>query len=70
MEGQATHNTGSATTPGVGRLSSPGRGGGGVGTALWLKPPQKGSIEGPPKILPRLTPGPGGDPDPKLGKKK
>ena len=36
--------------------------GGGVDTALWLDPPPQkktGSIAGPPKILLRLTPGPG-----------
>ena len=30
-------------------------------------PPQRGSTDGPPKILPKL--GPGGDPDPNFGKK-
>ena len=33
--------------------------GGGVDRAPWLDPPyQRGSIDGTPKILPRLTPGP------------
>ena len=45
---------------GEGGLSFAARGG--VDTALWLDPPpphqHKGSIDGPPKILPRLTPGP------------
>ena len=31
---------------------------GGVDTALWLNPRQKCSINGTPKILPTLTPGP------------
>ena len=57
------------THKGLGGLSTPGRGGG-SDTALWLHPPpKKGSLDGPPKLLPRLTPGPGGDPDPKFGKK-
>ena len=44
-------------SPRVGGLSSPG--GEVVGTPLWQDPPpKKGSIDGPPKILPRLNPGP------------
>ena len=43
---------------------------GAVDTVLWLDPrPKKGSIDWPPKILPRLIPGPGVDPDPKFGQK-
>ena len=47
------------------------RGGGGLNTALWLEapPPQNRAQLKPPKILPRLTPGPGSNPDPKFGKK-
>ena len=46
-------------------------GGGGVDGAPWLDPlPKRGSIEGSPKILPRLTPGLGGDPNLKFGKMK
>ena len=42
-----------------GRAFNFGGGGGGVDTALWQDPPgKKGAIDGPPKILPRLTPGP------------
>ena len=46
--------------------------GGGAGTALWLAPPpppKRAQLTPPPQILLRLTPGPGGDPDPKFGKK-
>ena len=45
---------------GGGGGSTPGGGGGGVDRAPWLdpSPQEKGSIGGPPKILPRLTPGP------------
>ena len=32
-------------------------------------PPKRAQIDGTPKILPRLPPGLGGDPDPKIGKK-
>ena len=46
------------------------RGGdGGVDTALWLDPPPEEGSKKAPKILPRPTTGPGGDLDPKLGKK-
>ena len=48
-------------------------GGGGRGrySPLARRPPspKKGSIDGPPKILPRLTPGPCGDLDTKFGEK-
>ena len=59
-------------TSGGGRAFNWG-GGGGVDTAPLASPPppslKKDSIDGPPKILPRLNPGgPGGDPDPKFGK--
>ena len=46
--------------------------GGGVDRAPWLAPPpppKRGSIDRTPKILLRLTPGLGGDPDPKIDKK-
>ena len=44
--------------------------GGSIQPSGWTPPPpEKGSIDGAPKILPRLIPGPGGDPDPKFGKK-
>ena len=40
-------------------LAIEGGGGRGVDRAPWLDPPpKKGSIDGTPKILPRLTPGP------------
>ena len=45
------------------------RGGGGRYSPLTSPSPKKGSIHGPPKILPRVTPGPGGDQDPKFSKK-
>ena len=45
--------------------------GGGVDRAPWLDPPQKrGLIDGPPKILPRLTPGPRRWLRPKMWQKK
>ena len=46
-----------------------GGGGGGYRPLARRPPPEKGTIDGPPKILPRLTPGPGGDPVPKVDKK-
>ena len=47
-------------------------GGSGGDAALWLDPPLKRAqlAPPPPQILPRLTPGPGGDLDPKFGKMK
>ena len=55
-------------------LGQPGlqlRGGGSIGPlARPPPPPKRGSIDGTPKLLPRLTPGLGGDPDPKIGKKR
>ena len=47
------------------------RGGGSIEPSSRTPPsPKKGSIDGTPKIRPSLTPGLGGDPDPKVGEKK
>ena len=51
-----------------------GAGGGGpIEPPGYLPPPhspKKGSIDSTPEILLRLTPGLGGDPDPKIGQKR